>query len=180
MTRCAWCGSSLAGRDPDAGPVSHGICRSCLVDVEYRKQSLSDLLARLPRAAMALDRDCRVVGTTDDARGHSADDRPVAVARLAGEVLSCIYAEYPGGCGRTEHCVGCTIRTAVERTADTGTPLANAPAFGYVATPDGPSQVWYRISTERLGAVVLLRIEEAGPAPAGGAGPRAAPGADEA
>jgi len=46
---CAWCGAALDPRSATAdGPISHGICASCLAGLrEERSHSFAELLERL-------------------------------------------------------------------------------------------------------------------------------------
>ena len=154
---CAWC-QRLMSADIDA-PVSHGICDACSVDAEFERERLDDFLNRLAGPVLAVDAGGRVVGSNRVAAVLLSSDMALANGRLAGDVISCVYAELPGGCGRTTHCTGCEIRRAFEQTAATGEPVRDRPAFSYNRTPQGP--VWRRftISTERVGALVMLRIE---------------------
>ena len=95
---------------------------------------------------------------------------PQVLNRLGGEVISCIYSELPGGCGQTVHCVGCTIRGAVNETRASGQPKRNVPAFAYVRTPDGQIvKLLLRVTTEPVGGIVLLRMDEASTAAPDGA-----------
>jgi hypothetical protein len=157
---CAWCGKTL-GPARHEGPVSHGICESCLVDVEYSRQPFADFLGTLGVPAMAVDGDVRALEVNERFLSFVGKDRASVLGRLGGEVISCIYAGLPGGCGRTVHCDGCTIRSAVTHTHRTGEPQIAVPAFAHVQLPAGPVKIWFRISTERVGGVVLLRVDEA-------------------
>jgi hypothetical protein len=78
---------------------------------------------------------------------------------MTGEVLQCVYSELPGGCGRTTHCTGCTIRRAFEHTASTGEPVRDAPAFAHVRGSERPIRLEFRISTERLGPLILVQMQ---------------------
>jgi PAS domain-containing protein len=169
VTVCAWCKAPLPGSAPGSGPVSHGICDTCRVDVEYRRQPLRTLLDALPAAVMAVDVDGNVVD--GNARLMELVGKSSAqITGRGGDVISCIYAALPGGCGRTTHCVGCTIRRAVNDTRASGEPRTGVPAFAYVRKPDGEVvKLDMMISTERVGALVLLRVDDAVVGPPGGA-----------
>jgi len=47
---------------------------------------------------------------------------------LVGDIFECVHASQPGGCGGTEHCSRCTIRSCIEKTYATGLPLYDVPA----------------------------------------------------
>jgi hypothetical protein len=163
---CAWCKAPLREGTDDLGPVSHGICKPCLVAFEYRPLPLADFLDSLPAPVMAVNPDGRVVGSNDRLLGMVGKGRSAAFDRLGGEVISCIYSELPDGCGNTVHCLGCSIRNTVNETRETGRSKTRVPAFAYVRTPDGGMvKLQLLISAECAGDLVLLRVDEADPAP---------------
>jgi hypothetical protein len=163
---CAWCKASLREGTDDHGPVSHGICKSCLVAMEYQPQPLAAFLESLSAPVMAVNHDGRVVGGNDRLLGMVGKGRSAALDRLGGEVISCVYSGLPGGCGETVHCLGCSIRNTVNETRETGESRTRVPAYAYVRTPDGGMvKLDLRISTESVGNLVLLRVDEAEPGP---------------
>jgi len=93
-----------------------------------------------------------------------------------GVVFQCEHADKPGGCGKTIHCSGCSIRIQVTHTATSGETLVRRPA--YMRQQRGQSVVDLNmlITTQKLGDVVLVQIDEITPgvranlSEAGGAG----------
>jgi hypothetical protein len=163
---CAWCRAPLHGDVGDPGPVSHGICTSCLVRFQYRPQPFEAFLETLGGPVMAVDAEGRVLASNHSLRGMVGKQQSDVLGRLGGEVISCIYSELPGGCGRTAHCLGCSIRNAVNETRESGQPKVRIPAFAYVRTPDGGmAKLLLHISTECAGALVMLRVDDAEAAP---------------
>ena len=154
---CAWC-NRLISEDIDA-PVSHGICDRCRIEAEFHREELDDFLNKLGGAVLAVDGQGQVMGANDVAAVLVSSDVASIKGRLSGGVISCVYSELSGGCGRTTHCTGCAIRQAFEHTATTGEPVHNKPAFSYTRTSRGPVWKCFEISTERLGMLVLVRIE---------------------
>jgi hypothetical protein len=159
---CAWCKTPLHGEVDEPGPVSHGICQSCLVSLEYHPQPLEAFLESLPGPVMAVNPEVRVVSSNKRLLAVVGKAQSAALDRLGGEVISCIYSELPGGCGQTVHCLGCSIRSAVNETRETGQAKTRVPAYAYVRTPDGGmAKLLLCISTECAGRLVLLRVDEA-------------------
>jgi hypothetical protein len=156
---CAWCHEVLS--EDQAGPVTHGICRNCAADLQFMPQSFDRFLDTLPGPVLAVDEDCRVLGVNVAASAMVRLEPGEMRDRLSGEVLSCVYSELPGGCGRTMHCSGCAIRQGVTHTWTTGEAIKDKPAFSHRHGPDGPVQMSYLVSTERMGPLVLVQIEEA-------------------
>jgi PAS domain-containing protein len=77
-----------------------------------------------------------------------------------GDVFECAYARLPEGCGNTVHCSGCTIRRTVMETHETGKGFLRVPATLKRYAPLDTIDIKLLISTERIGDVVLLRIDE--------------------
>jgi len=154
---CAWC-QRLLSDDMD-GPVTHGICPNCTADLEFLPVALDRFLNRLDGPVLVVDGEGRVLGSNTAAAAMVRSDATSMNGKLTGQVLTCVHAELPGGCGRTTHCTGCAIRRAFEHTAETGEPVRDAPAFAHVRGADRPIQITFRVSTERLGPLVLVQLE---------------------
>ena len=90
----------------------------------------------------------------------------------AGAVFECANARLPGGCGRTVHCSGCALRRTVTDTFTTGRSHLRVPAYLRRRRNEGAVTVSLLITTEKVGGVVLLRIDHVGPeGPAPSTGP---------
>jgi hypothetical protein len=79
-----------------------------------------------------------------------------------GDVFECAYAKLPEGCGKTIHCVACTIRNTITDTFKTGNSHLLTPAYLTQGKPDDTQEIKLLISTEKLADVVLLRIDTVG------------------
>jgi hypothetical protein len=77
-----------------------------------------------------------------------------------GDVFECAYARLPEGCGKTVHCSGCTIRNTVIKTFATGINYIRTPAFLFKNSNRKVKKYDLYISTEKVGDIVLLRIDE--------------------
>ena len=81
----------------------------------------------------------------------------------AGDVFECANARLPGGCGRTIHCSGCTLRRTVTDTFTTGRSHVRVPAYLRRRRDEDAGAVSLLITTEKVGGVVLLRVDHVGP-----------------
>jgi hypothetical protein len=79
-----------------------------------------------------------------------------------GNVLDCINALLPEGCGKTAACPACMVRSAVTGTWLTGEDITGRPAL--VTRKNGGAEERSRllVSTRKDGDVVLLRLEFGG------------------
>jgi PAS domain-containing protein len=162
---CAWCGKDLGGGKAsaeDSSPVSHGICDECAA-VHFQPYKTHDLRAFLDDVGepiMVVDASGTVVTANRQALRLLGKRAEEIDGRLGGEVINCIYADLPGGCGATEHCVGCAIRNTVTETCRTGRGRRRVETYSIIKSPEGQARVRFLISTEKVSSLVLLRIEE--------------------
>ena len=77
--------------------------------------------------------------------------------------MECVYSDLPGGCGETIHCSACTIRKTVMKTHDTGENQKDVLAIQYLKTPTGNQLFEILISTQKVGDVVLLHLQQMNP-----------------
>lgn len=75
-----------------------------------------------PTPTLVVDEDVRLLLVNREARkmlGHDGDGSQLLLRR-GGDVLHCLNAEGPGGCGRQAACSGCVVRRSVARAMETG------------------------------------------------------------
>jgi hypothetical protein len=160
---CAWCNKSLDGISDESDTViSHGICKECSeIFTQYRQENFRDFVNKLPGIVFITDGNVMVMSANKAAGENLGKADANIEGLLGGNVLNCIYADMPGGCGKTEHCAVCAIRNNVTKTYRTGRAKHSVPAFNIVKTPEGNQKMQLLISTEKLGDFVLLRIDKA-------------------
>jgi PAS domain-containing protein len=145
--------------------VTHGICPDCCETFlgAVPLVPLSEFLESLGVPIFLMDDDVRVQAGNQSAASLIGKQLEGLTGKYAGQVIECSYARLPGGCGKTVHCRTCVIRNTVTDTFHTGTSHCRVPAARDLETGDGPRTVRFRISTERVGAGVLLRVDEIAP-----------------
>jgi hypothetical protein len=162
---CAWCSQEIEDipyeEDVSDFTVSHGICKSC---EEYfftdRKLTLDRFLDRLDAPVLMVNPQGEVVSANEKALQFLDKDLDAVSGLRGGEVMECVYARLPGGCGNTVHCAACTIRRNVMETFETGKGLRQVPAFLNRQGRNAIHKIRFLISTEKVDDVVLLRIDE--------------------
>lgn len=167
---CAWCGKSLpesAAQGPE-GMASHGMCQDCEARMAERTgESLGEFLDRVDVPILLSGGDGSIVSANKQARELVDKDLPAIEGSKSGDVLECVHSKEPGGCGNTVHCRSCTIRLTVLDTYKTGKTHHGVKAYPDIETGSGVKRMRFLISTQKVGNAVLLRIDEAGVAPAG-------------
>lgn len=160
MTTCSRCNSELPERSASL-PVTPSLCPRCLDYFQLREVAdICDYIENLPAPILVVDGENAVRGANSKARKAVSKDLPEIVKLRGGDVVECANAQLPGGCGRTVHCSGCTLRRAILDTLASGNPHSRV-TFEVVQRKDGQDRrVPFEISTQRLANCVLLQIDE--------------------
>jgi PAS domain-containing protein len=161
---CAWCRQSLNDveqADESNRPVTHGICTRCaqLLLARY-PESLGSFLDRLPVPILVIDDAPRVFTANEAARLLLGKDLPAIEGRRGGDVIECVHAGAPGGCGEQVHCKSCTIRNTVLETFQTGDGFRRVKAYPDIQVGQSVKTFTVEITTEKVGDFVLLQVDE--------------------
>lgn len=157
---CSYCKALIRTVESNLSGVSHGICRNCLPRlVKEFGQPLSEFVDELSTPILVLQEGTRIVAANAAARRLSPEPLEELAGMLCGDVIGCVHSHEEGGCGRTVHCLSCTIRRSVSHTFETGEPCMDVSAFRDTGLLSGDTTVCFWISTEKKGDFVLLRIE---------------------
>ncbi|MFZ5797839.1 MAG: hypothetical protein C4563_01870 [Desulfobulbus sp.] len=141
--------------------ITHGICSLCAIKFTgTAPRKLKDLLDIISEPVLLVD-GLGVVKAANESGLKLLGKDLTAVENLrGGEVFECTYANLPGGCGHTVHCMTCAIRNILMDTLAQGHGYSRVPAFQKIRTPTGERIMRYYISTERIGDRILLRIDD--------------------
>jgi len=160
-TICSFCNTVIRqDTSPDA-PVSHGVCNTCYTKIMTEHGfNLQRFLNMLDAPVFLVDRDVNVLAANTLA--NAAVKKPIEKTHgeICGNVLECINAFLPEGCGKTQNCPDCTIRNSVNETYKTGTQITRRPAV--ITRKNGDSEDKMEqllISTRKDNDIVLLRLE---------------------
>lgn len=159
---CAWCQKTIESTSShlENKLISHGLCDDCRIKMEYNFTSLEDFINKLNEPIMIVDKEGLVQGANQSVAKMLQISRETFKNQKGGDVMECIYADLPEGCGETIHCSGCTIRNTVMKTYETGQSQIDVEGYQYLKTPTGQKRMKILISTEKLGEHVLLRIDD--------------------
>lgn len=163
-TFCAWCKKSINTDDfasNDLNPVSHGICKECARKMfEELTEPIEEYLDRFDLPILVIDAEEGVVTANQKALNKIGLKKEDLKGMRCGDVLQCVHATEGQGCGRTVHCQSCVIRNSVLYTHKTGLPRIRVPSFPDLQQYDDNVSAALLISTEKVGDVVLLKIEQ--------------------
>lgn len=162
---CSWCKKSLGTVEGDFDPrfpITHSICPECSgrVAAEMGLKTIQEFLDELGVPVLLVDDDVRVIAASRKAQEVLGKTLPEMRGAKGGDVIECATAKLPGGCGKSVHCRACTIRNSVVKTYQTGEPCVGVPAYPDVQIGAGVKTLSLKLSTEKIGACVLVRIDE--------------------
>ncbi len=165
--QCAWCKQYLgevASGTADDRAITHGICDACRSNLAFQQGvDLSRFLNSLDVPLILRDAHDKVIFMNQAASTLLNTDRGVFPDGNLGLVFECQHARYAKACGRSIHCSGCAIRMAVQQTAATGRGVDRQPA----TLKQDDREVRLRITTEKVGNMILLRVDERTDIPVG-------------
>ncbi len=161
---CAWCNKEIKADDQPVGSsgfeVSHGMCQECAEQfLANESLTLEEFLNRLDAPVLMVNEDVEVLLANDQALQILGKNLETVKGFRSGDALECAHARLPEGCGRTIHCKTCTIRISVTETFKTGKCFRRVPAYLDRADRDAVQRIGFLISTEKVGDVVLLRVD---------------------
>ena len=159
--RCAWCNKVIKEDESHSEhpSISHGICPDCAFNLEYNTIPLQEFINSLDPAVIVVDSDVKIQTANQTALTHLQKSLSQIKDQLGGDIIECANAALPGGCGKTEKCASCGIRTSVNQTYSTGKPLNDVKFFQYIKGPEGIKRVTLTLSTKKVGNSVVLRID---------------------
>lgn len=156
---CSYCKSDLGEKPPlDDPQVTHAMCADCYAWFTrvWNGITIGESLDDIDIPIALVQDDARLIAANRAMETLLGKSNRHTAGLLMGEVMECVHAREPGGCGGTVHCASCTIRNAVYA-AKRGQDQIHVPAF---LDKDGGRQT-LTISTRLVGEVVEVRVESA-------------------
>ncbi len=141
--------------------VSHGLCNDCAL--HFRAQAglpIADYIEGFEAPVVTIAPNFTISALNRKASELLGKTVADVQGERGGDVFECQYARLPGGCGETIHCSGCTIRNTVTETLRTGKPMRKVPAVLNRYSESGTEQIDLLITTEKIGGVVFLKIDQ--------------------
>lgn len=145
-----------------SAPVTGGVCGDCAwsLGADIGPRPFQEFLDGLGAPVLLVDHDARVMAANWQARDVLGKELSGIVGFKCGDVIECRNSGLVGGCGRTPDCRACGIRNAVAKTHLTAKPLLKAAAYPDVQAGAGFKTMSMRITTEKVGSFVLMRIDQ--------------------
>jgi len=157
---CSYCRKKIGEKEPiNDDSVSHGMCQECY---DYYKEQVNGLpldkfLDRFEVPLLVVDKNVRILAANKMFKNLTGRSHRDVFGLLGGEVMECVYARLPEGCGRTAHCLACSIRNTVMATMESEEPQMQVP----VKLRRESKEIEMVISAEKIGSFVRIIIEKA-------------------
>lgn len=165
--KCAWCQKDISGSNKETQnidfPISHGICKDCSDSLMSELDTpLKKFINSFEVPVMLVDNRNNAILINQAAREVSSLHIEVRGGPTCGMVVGCIHSDEPEGCGATVHCEGCVIRRSILYTYQTDNPCLQE-ACNDDQFYSGKRVASLKISTEKLGNRILLKIDPISP-----------------
>ncbi len=155
---CSYCRKKIGEKEPfNDYSVSHGMCQECYdyYEEQINGLSLDKFLDKLEAPVLIMDENNRIVAANKMAGTMTGKSHREVFGLLGEEMMECVYARLPEGCGEKAHCEACTIRNAVMAAMESGEPQMHVP----VKLLQEDREIEMVISTEKIGSLVRIVIE---------------------
>lgn len=159
---CASCGEEL----PPAlgeGWQATTLCASCAGELSQGgcDSRTREILDTLDVPILLMESNPRQVLTANRrARDLFGKDLSHLEAHRGGQVFDCIHSFTEAGCGKDVNCEDCKIKEAIIETFISKTPRVGISATLQVKKNDGLKDYALRVSTESVGDLALVRIDQ--------------------
>ena len=160
---CAWCNADLGGiqEDRETFGITHGICEKCLkILLLENSKLLHEFLDSLCVPVVMIGAGVKVRAGNKYAKELFGKELSEIEDIGPGDIIECTHSKTPGRCGSDVHCKSCVIRNTILETFASGKSFTNVPAYPDVEALSKVKTVCFRISTEKVGDFVLLRIDD--------------------
>jgi PAS domain-containing protein len=158
-TVCSFCNTIINAGTAADDLVSHGVCPGCydqiLSEFGFNVRKFLDIL---DAPVFLVDSDVNILAANTPALELVGGTIAEIRGKLCGDVLKCINASRPRGCGRTEYCPDCKFRASVNETWTTGKPVTSRSAILVRKSGDDVREIPFLVSTWKDGNAVLIRL----------------------
>ena len=160
---CAWCKAELGEikEEHETFGITHGICEKCVkVLLSENSKSLHEFLDTLHVPVIMIESGGKVRMGNKYAMNQLGKELSEIDDHRPGDIIECVYSHTPGGCGSTVHCKSCVIQNTILKTFASGKSFTDVPAYPDIEVLSKVKSMCFRISTEKVGDFVLLRIDD--------------------
>lgn len=154
---CRYCGTELSHEHEN-----RGFCDDCYEIIMKDPTSFkTEILDNIDQPFFVLDKKTtRIVTANEKFLDFVSKTFDQVANQLGGDVIGCIHANRPGGCGKGEFCGKCPIRNLVQKTIDTGEPQNNAHIVQLIYHDLEKKKISLHMSTKIRNGYMFLQIND--------------------
>jgi hypothetical protein len=159
---CRQCKTELQNYQKSEYIVTNGICSHCVESI-FNKQdnSLTAFLNSIDAPILLMQPDPRQVRTANKKACELFEkDLSQIEGHRGGQVFDCIHAFTEAGCGKDENCEDCKIKNSVVETFISRKSFDGVSAVLDIKKNNSLKPYNLEISTEKVGDLVLIRIDK--------------------
>jgi hypothetical protein len=162
---CKSCKTELSLAQGQSSPrnITGGLCRSCALKLSDKGNALKnrDVLDAIDAPVLLMQPDPRQVFMANNKALELFEKglRQVEGHR-GGQVFDCIHSFTEAGCGKDANCENCKIKSAIVDTFTTGNSFEGVSTPLEIRKTDNINTYVLRVSTEKVGDLALLRIDQ--------------------
>jgi len=154
---CKYCGEQL-----DPPHENRGFCGDCYDIIikdplSFKKEILDNI--DLPFFVVSQSSQ-RVVTANEEFLNFISKSFDQIANQLGGDVIGCIHAANPHGCGKGEFCSKCPIRNLVQKTIDTQNPQKHVHVVQLIKHEGETKDISLHVTTRIKNGYVLLQIDD--------------------
>jgi hypothetical protein len=160
---CRYCGSSqIAGQD---NFITGGVCASCAEDVLSTRENTQRFINSLASPIIIMQGDPHLAVTANGKASQLlGKDLSQILGQRSGQVFDCIHSFSDLGCGRDLNCGDCNLVSAVAEALSQKKSSTKVFSLLDVLRQGRSSAYNLEVSTEPIGDLALMRIDQYGPA----------------
>ena len=158
---CKQCKAGLESNPNTDYIVTNGICSHCIETIfDDQDNSISTFLNNIDSPVLLMQPDPRQVRTANKISCELFEKDLSQIKGLrGGQVFNCIHAFTKAGCGKDENCEDCKIKNSLVDTFTNGTSHDGVSTNLDIKTNTSVMPYHLKVSTEKIGDLALIRID---------------------
>lgn len=161
MQACMWCSQNIGTAE---NRVESLLCGCCMEHFSLPpggpiQKHLDDLLFPVLGVELYAGKHMITRVVNSSACAWLNKDPVEIIRHLTGNVIECVHARLPEGCGGALPCNACEVLRSVAGTVKTGEPGIAVPAMLQRENAGHPIGMMLRLTTMKAGGLVLLRMD---------------------
>ena len=161
LTKCIYCQKQYEinpNLDKDR-PITQVFCNDCYKNL-IEGSSKIDIINKISSSVIIFDQTGTIKLVNEKLLEQVQKSYTEIIGSVGGEIIDCTYANQGNGCGNSPNCDQCVVKQFLTRTVETGKSFAGVKGHQISKTTKGLMQNDFMFAMEKIGNLVLLRIDK--------------------